>query len=75
MYLQQIITPSSPDPTQANMMLIMPIMFTFMFAQLPSGLVIYWTFSNILSLIHQYIMIRSDEKSERNNKKIKNDIN
>ena len=61
MYLQQKMTPAaSSDPTQASMMLLMPIMFTFMFAQLPSGLVIYWTFSNILSLIHQYIMMKSD---------------
>ncbi|MBR1734390.1 MAG: membrane protein insertase YidC [Alphaproteobacteria bacterium] len=61
MYLQQKMTPNSAvDPTQNMMMLIMPIMFTFMFAQLPSGLVIYWTFSNVLSLIHQYLMMRAD---------------
>lgn len=65
MYLQQKMTPAaSSDPTQASMMLLMPIMFTFMFAQLPSGLVIYWTFSNILSLIHQYVMMKSDGNSE-----------
>lgn len=76
MYLQQKMTPTSPDPTQAQMMLIMPIMFTFMFAQLPSGLVIYWTFSNILSLIHQYVMIKSDEKTAKNkSQKTENDGN
>lgn len=62
MYIQQKLSPAPADPAQANMMLIMPVMFTFMFAQLPSGLVIYWTFSNILSFIQQYAIMRSDAK-------------
>lgn len=62
MYLQQKLAPASPDPSQAKMMILMPIMFTFMFAQLPSGLVIYWTFSNILSWGHQYWLMKLEEK-------------
>ncbi|MDR1334754.1 MAG: membrane protein insertase YidC [Holosporaceae bacterium] len=60
MFWQQKIGPSSPDAAQAKVMLfVMPIMFTCMFAQLPSGLVVYWTFSNILSIGQQYIVSRS----------------
>jgi YidC/Oxa1 family membrane protein insertase len=62
MLLQQKMSPAPADPSQEKMMLIMPIMFTFMFAQLPSGLVIYWTFSNILGIIQQYIIKKLDEK-------------
>jgi YidC/Oxa1 family membrane protein insertase len=63
MFWQQKIGPSSPDAAQAKMMLfLMPIMFTCMFAQLPSGLVIYWTFSNLLSIGQQYIVNRSSSK-------------
>jgi YidC/Oxa1 family membrane protein insertase len=47
---------------QAKMMLLMPVMLTFMFAQLPSGLVIYWTFSNILSIAQQSFIMRHEEK-------------
>ncbi|MDR2268533.1 MAG: membrane protein insertase YidC [Holosporaceae bacterium] len=59
MLLQQKMGPEPADPAQANMMFILPIMFTFMFAQLPAGLVIYWTFSNILSIAQQYYVTRS----------------
>ncbi|MDR3156084.1 MAG: membrane protein insertase YidC [Holosporaceae bacterium] len=63
MFWQQKIGPSSPDATQAKMMLfLMPVMFTCMFAQLPSGLVIYWTFSNVLSIGQQYIVNRSNRR-------------
>jgi len=56
--------PAPADPAQAKVMLLMPIMFTFMFAQLPSGLVIYWTFSNILAILQQYVIQKSDEKEK-----------
>ncbi|MDR3180094.1 MAG: membrane protein insertase YidC [Holosporaceae bacterium] len=54
MLLQQKMGPKPTDPAQASMTLLLPVVFTFMFAQLPSGLVIYWTFSNILSILQQY---------------------
>ena len=61
MFWQQKMGPTSSDPVQANMMLMMPVMFTFMFAQLPSGLVIYWTFSNVLAIAQQYYITKSEE--------------
>ena len=54
MYLQQKMSPSSLDPTQAKMMQLLPIVFTFMFINFPSGLVLYWLVNNILSIVQQY---------------------
>ena len=54
MFLQQKMTPSPGDPAQAKMMLFMPIIFTFMFLNFASGLVLYWLFNNILSIGQQY---------------------
>ncbi len=53
MFIQQWMTPTTGDPTQAKMMLIMPVVFTFMFLSFPTGLVIYWLFNNILSIGQQ----------------------
>jgi len=47
------------DPRQAKMMLLMPVVFTFMFLNLPSGLVLYWTVSNVLQIAQQMYMERS----------------
>ena len=54
MFLQQKMTPSPGDPAQAKMMLFMPIIFTFMFLNFASGLVLYWLLNNVLSIIQQY---------------------
>ncbi len=54
MFWQQRITPTSADPVQQRVMMIMPIMFTFMFLAYPSGLVIYWTISNLWAIGQQY---------------------
>ncbi len=54
MFIQQKMTPTVGDPTQAKIMLIMPVMFTFMFLSFPSGLVIYWLVTNVLSIAQQY---------------------
>jgi YidC/Oxa1 family membrane protein insertase len=56
MVLQQKMTPSAADPTQAKMFLLMPVMFTFLFLSFPSGLVLYWLVNNVLSIAHQYYM-------------------
>ena len=57
MYIQQKLNPAPADKTQANMMKALPIVFTFMLGQFASGLVIYWTWSNVLSIAQQkYIM-------------------
>lgn len=63
MWLQQKMGPAPADPAQAKMMLLMPVMFTLMFSQLPAGLIIYWTFSNLFAIAQQYIIMRIDEKS------------
>lgn len=53
MFVQQKMTPTGADPMQAKIMLFMPIIFTFMFLNFPSGLVIYWLFNNIISIGQQ----------------------
>jgi YidC/Oxa1 family membrane protein insertase len=62
MLLQQKMTPIS-DPTQQKMLYIMPIMFTFISKNLQSGLVLYWLFSNILGIAHQWYFQRQQKKS------------
>jgi YidC/Oxa1 family membrane protein insertase len=54
MFLQQKMTPTPGDPTQAKIMMFLPIIFTFMFINFPSGLVLYWFINNILSIGQQY---------------------
>ena len=58
MFVQQKMTPTMGDPRQAKMMLFMPIIFTFMFLNLPSGLVLYWSVSNVLQIVQQKLMNR-----------------
>jgi YidC/Oxa1 family membrane protein insertase len=58
MYLQQKLNPQPPDPIQAKMFTILPVVFTFMLAHFPAGLVIYWTWNNILSIIQQWVIMR-----------------
>ncbi len=58
MFIQQKLTPTTGDPRQAKMMLFMPFVFTFMFLNLPSGLVLYWTVSNVLQILQQKLMNR-----------------
>jgi YidC/Oxa1 family membrane protein insertase len=62
MFYQQKMTPSSADPAQAKMMLMMPVIFTFMFLSFPSGLVLYWLVNNVLSIAQQlYINKKSHD--------------
>ncbi|SRR5581483_4019502 len=56
MFIQQSITPTTVDPAQKRMFMIMPIMFFFFFKELPSGLVLYWLVQNVLTVIQQLIM-------------------
>ena len=60
MFIQQKLTPTTGDPRQAKMMLFMPVIFTFMFLNLPSGLVLYWTVSNVLQILQQKLMNRPE---------------
>jgi YidC/Oxa1 family membrane protein insertase len=54
MFIQQKMTPTAGDPSQAKIMLFLPIIFTAMFINFPSGLVLYWLVNNILSIGQQY---------------------
>ncbi len=54
MFIQQKMTPTTGDPAQAKMMMLLPIVFTFLFINFPSGLVLYWLVNNILSIAQQY---------------------
>lgn len=54
MFLQQKMSPPVGDPTQQKMMMILPIVFTFLFMNFPSGLVIYWLVNNVLTIGQQY---------------------
>ena len=58
MVLQQRLSPTAMDPTQAKIMMLMPIVFTFFMISFPSGLVVYWLTSNILSILQQVIINR-----------------
>jgi YidC/Oxa1 family membrane protein insertase len=64
MVIQQKMTPSSMDPRQAKMMMLMPVIFTFMFLNFASGLVIYWLVNNVLSIIQQLFVNRSLAKKQ-----------
>ncbi|MFP6807844.1 MAG: membrane protein insertase YidC [Pseudomonadales bacterium] len=63
MFLTQMMQPEPPDPTQAKVMKMMPIMFTFFFLWFPSGLVLYWLVNNILSVLQQWFVTRQVEKA------------
>lgn len=60
MFLQQKMSPAAPDPTQQKVMMMMPVIFTVMFINLPSGLVLYWLVNNILSIAQQYYILKSN---------------
>jgi YidC/Oxa1 family membrane protein insertase len=57
-WMQMKLTPASADPTQAAIMNWMPVIFTFSLAKFPVGLVIYWTWNNLLSAVQQLIVMR-----------------
>ncbi|MFP5212952.1 MAG: membrane protein insertase YidC [Acidobacteriota bacterium] len=59
MFLQQKMTPSTGDPRQDQMMLLMPVVFTVFFVNFPAGLVLYWLVNNVLSIAQQYWVNRS----------------
>lgn len=64
MVLQQRMSPQPADPTQAKVMMIMPIFFTYLLAQFPVGLVIYWAWSNILTIGQQAFVMKLDRTSQ-----------
>jgi YidC/Oxa1 family membrane protein insertase len=62
MFLQQKMTPTTADPTQAKIMMFLPIMFTFMFLNFASGLVLYWFVNNLLAILQQYLINQQANK-------------
>ena len=66
MFLQQKINPPPPDPLQAKIFMMLPFIFTFLLATFPSGMVVYWTVNNILSIAQQYILLRKQAKENIN---------
>ena len=65
MVIQTRLNPTPPDPIQAKVMMAMPIVFTFMFLWFPSGLVLYWTINNILSIAQQWQITRLIESGKQ----------
>lgn len=61
MFIQQKMTPSQMDPTQEKIMLMMPVIFTFMFLNFPAGLVVYWLINNLLTILQQYLIRRQPD--------------
>ena len=58
MFLQTKLNPTPPDPLQAKIMTYLPLVFLFLFATFPAGLVIYWTWNNVLSIGQQWIIMK-----------------
>lgn len=58
MWVQMRLNPTPPDPVQASLFNWMPVIFTFMLGTFPAGLVIYWAWSNLLSILQQWFIMR-----------------
>ena len=77
MFLQQKLTPSTMDPAQQKIMLLLPVVFTVVFLNFPSGLALYWFVSNIVQVCQQWYILKTHDKytekqkAKRNNKKRK----
>jgi YidC/Oxa1 family membrane protein insertase len=59
MFLQQKLSPTAGDPTQAKIMMIMPLFLTFIFLNFPSGLVVYFFANNMISILQQWYTLRN----------------
>jgi YidC/Oxa1 family membrane protein insertase len=70
MFVQQKLSPPPPDPTQAKVMMFLPLIFTVFFATFPAGLVLYWLTNNLISILQQWYVMKSyDPKKEKQRKK------
>ncbi len=65
MFVQQRLNPPPPDPMQAKIMMLMPVIFTVLFLNFPAGLMLYWFVNNTLSFLQQWFIMRSVEKSPK----------
>lgn len=64
MFVQFKLNPTPPDPTQAKVMQMMPIVMTFMFMWFPAGLVLYWVANNTISIVQQYVITKQIEDAD-----------
>ncbi|SEG84553.1 membrane protein insertase YidC [Marinobacterium lutimaris] len=64
MFIQQMLNPTPPDPMQAKIMKLLPIIFTFFFLWFPAGLVLYWLCNNVLSIAQQWLINRQIEAGD-----------
>ena len=69
MFLQQKISPAPADPMQAKIMMLLPVMFTFLFSSFPAGLVLYWLTNNLISITQQYLITRHYQATHTHKKK------
>ncbi len=58
MFLQQKLNPQPADPVQAKIFMFLPLIFTFLLANFPAGLVIYWAWNNVLSILQQWVIMK-----------------
>ena len=65
MFLQQRLNPTPPDPIQAKIFAWMPVAFTFLLATFPAGLVIYWTWNNLLSICQKWLIMNGMKKKTK----------
>lgn len=63
MFIQQLLNPTPPDPMQAKVLKLMPVIFTFFFLWFPAGLVLYWVVNNVLSIAQQWYITRQIERA------------
>jgi YidC/Oxa1 family membrane protein insertase len=66
MYIQQAMTPTTADPTQKKIFMAMPLVWGFFLKDMPSGLVLYWLFSNVLTILQQALIGKMGNKDEPN---------
>ena len=65
MFIQTKLNPTPPDPVQAKVMMVMPLVFSAMFFFFPAGLVLYWVVNNVLSIAQQWVITRKIESGEK----------
>lgn len=68
MFIQQKLNPAPPDPTQAKMMMFLPVLFTGMLWNFPAGLVLYWIVNNCLSILQQWYITHRYEENKSSKK-------
>lgn len=71
MFVQQKMSPPPPDPTQAKVMMFMPVIFTVFFLHFPAGLVLYWITNTLFTIVHQFYVYKRVERDDKKQKLIK----